>query len=45
MVIKFQYISHSLLYFVYCALIASHFGVIDDYWLTVYFLLKIIPEH
>jgi len=24
--------------------ITSHFGVIDDYWLTVYYLLKIIPE-
>ena len=40
----FQYISFSLLYFVYGALITSHFVVIDDYWLTVYCLLKIIPE-
>ena len=26
------------------AKVASHFGVIDDYWLTVYCLWKIIPE-
>ncbi len=46
--IKFQYISFSLLYFVYGGSQMSKasflFGVIDDYWLTVYCLWEIIPE-